>query len=247
MNSTDVVVAVLQLHIFDYYHQVLKKQQQHKQEENPYAVVRVLWHSAFEPMSPVAQRIQQTMTKLELEPGQYISTHIRALYRNDQATKQKLLHLAVNAAHQLLRSTSTSTSASTAALPPMFIVSDSSLATLLAVKYGQEQYSNPRRVVGRSINNNQTTEVQQPLHLEKGLNFLKQRTGDADHRPSSDSYDAFVDLYILANSQCVAYGARGYGKLGGLLSYSQYGLCLQGICQEVKSLCVCRKAHRCQE
>jgi hypothetical protein len=38
-----------------------------------------------------------------------------------------------------------------------------------------------------------------------------------EHEPQ-DFYDTFVDLYILAESRCITYGAGGFGSWASLIS-----------------------------
>jgi hypothetical protein len=45
------------------------------------------------------------------------------------------------------------------------------------------------------------------LHLDK-----------ADSKRASDYYNVFVDLYLLANADCISHGQGGFGRLGVLLS-----------------------------
>jgi hypothetical protein len=57
----------------------------------------------------------------------------------------------------------------------------------------------------------------EPLHLDRGIGFLQKSDG-WKNLSASAFYNVFVDLYLLAGSQCVAHGIGGYGKWGSLLS-----------------------------
>ena len=70
----------------------------------------------------------------------------------------------------------------------------------------------PTRVVARVADT-------EPLHLDRGIDFLE--TSDAwKNAKAASFYDIFVDLYLLAGSQCLAYGVGGYGMWGALLSHN---------------------------
>ena len=57
---------------------------------------------------------------------------------------------------------------------------------------------------------------QEPIHLDRGRDFLR-KSDDWKGRPASDFYDVFVDLFLLANSRCIAYGIGGFGSWASLL------------------------------
>ena len=211
INGTESVVSVRQMHTFDYYRRIVLEEQQRNngiKTEEPYHTVRALWHAAFQPTPPVTKVIQNTMKELRVTPGQYIATHIRTLYKDDRSTDGRLLMAAVDAANKMLPRPSC----------PLVVVSDALISTRVAVEYGQVNLRG-RTVVGRLGNESAPVE-QQTLHLDKGKNFLKSITKDVNKRPTSDFFDIFVDLYILANAQCVAFGVGGFGRLGSQLAHN---------------------------
>jgi hypothetical protein len=73
-------------------------------------------------------------------------------------------------------------------------------------------------------NRNTTTVVArvadtEPLHLDRGIDFLG--VSDAwKNLGAAAFYDTFVDVYLLAGSQCLAFGTGGYGMWGAMLSHN---------------------------
>jgi hypothetical protein len=57
------------------------------------------------------------------------------------------------------------------------------------------------------------------LHIDRGIDFL-QRSNGWKNVSVAAFYDTFVDLYLLAGSQCLSYGVGGYGLWGSLLSHN---------------------------
>jgi hypothetical protein len=60
-------------------------------------------------------------------------------------------------------------------------------------------------------NNNNSNNINNPIHLDKDPNWR--------NRSASEYDSTFVDLYMLAESRCVAFSNGGYGTFGSLLSY----------------------------
>jgi hypothetical protein len=107
---------------------------------------------------------------------------------------------------------------------PIYFASDSVATTRQAIAYAQSKSES----YNSNDNNNDKKKTvvvarrgnQDPLHLDRGRDFLAP-SEDWKNRSAADFYDIFVDLYLLASSRCVAYGAGGYGQLASLLSYNR--------------------------
>lgn len=160
-----------------------------------------VWRRTFEPSLPVEAMTEKAMREMDIEPDKYVAVHVRAKYFRDKTGDAELIQNAINCASRLRPGW------------PIYFASDSSRAMKIAVEYGK---SVGGKVVARS-------NPREPLHLDRGEEFLNHRkrfTGYSDVS-ASQYYDVFVDLYLLANSQCVAMGYGGYGRLGSMLSFNR--------------------------
>ena len=109
---------------------------------------------------------------------------------------------------------------------PIFVASDSNDVIKGAFEYGRQNHI--------PVVSNQNTAFEQQdqkqhvphllLHLDRGTSFLEagKDTMTQMYQPS-DYYSTFVDLYLLKNARCIAYGRGGYGKWAQLLQQQQLG------------------------
>jgi hypothetical protein len=151
-----------------------------------------IWKLTFTPSPNVRTVIETEMQRMGLKPGAYTAAHLRVLYAmkdRSEIIKRQWAKNALNCASELRPQT------------PIFFTSDSSNATYYAKLYATEHKAT---LATRIPNPNP------PLHLDKVPDWRK--------RPLSDFYDAFVDLYILAQADCVTYNKGGYGLFGLLMS-----------------------------
>jgi hypothetical protein len=160
-------------------------------------VFREMWDTLFTPSPPVAALIHQNMNDLNLVSGEYVASHIRSMYTSDTTSNVAMIHNGVNCATQLKPGW------------PIYFASDSSKTTRIALRYGRSKNGT---IVARIAET-------EPLHLDRGIGFLKRSDG-WKNLSSSAFYDVFVDLYLLAGSQCVAHGVGGYGMWGSFLSHN---------------------------
>ena len=160
-------------------------------------ITRLVWDMFFTPTPPVAQRIQQFMSQEYLVPGQYLATHIRALYAVKDQDPYVVKYWTQNAINCTTHLAETSERLST-----IFVASDATFAAKVAQRHGTE--------FGWKVVHHIPDAGQEPLHLDKAVNW--------QDRSPSDYYDAFVDLYLLGSAKCVAYGMGGYGKFASWLT-----------------------------
>lgn len=158
-----------------------------------------LFRRFFRPVPRIQELLHNKMISHGLVPGEYAAVHLRALYgkRKDRDLQEMidLAALGVNCASNLLPGSH------------IFFASDSRLATDAARDYS-EMHSLPVTWIDSA---NTTGLADDPIHLDKDPDW---RTRDAS------AYDStFVDLYMLAQSRCVAHSNGGYGTFGSLLSY----------------------------
>jgi hypothetical protein len=84
---------------------------------------------------------------------------------------------------------------------PIFFVSDSFDATIYARQYALERNAT---IITRTPHPNP------PFHMDK--------VPDWRRRNMSDFFDSFIDIYIMASSDCLTYNKGGYGLLGLFMS-----------------------------
>lgn len=190
-SNTPVITCRFQSHDHGaFYYDGMKRL-----DEKSFAdVTRETWQVLFTPSPAVATLIVDFLNKSHLKPGRYVSAHLRALYAvqdREPALVRYWTENAVNCSSQL------------APHSPIFFAADNLAASILAQRYGE---SAGVPVVTRRYYKTE------PLHLDKATNWR--------NRHPSEYYDAFVDLYLLSLSRCVAYGMGGYGKFASWLSYN---------------------------
>jgi hypothetical protein len=179
-----------------------------------------LFRRFFTPAPRLAGLLHSKMEQHNLVPNEYTAVHLRALYgdRKDRDFQEtlELAVLGVNCASNMFPGA------------PVFFASDSSFAVDSAQAYGKlhglpivsldfeddieatSSTSNGTTTIttrsGSSSNSNNN-----PIHLDKDPGWKNR---------SASAYDStFVDLYMLAQSRCVAFSNGGYGTFGSLLSY----------------------------
>jgi len=185
-----------------------------------------LFRRFFTPSPRLANLIQTKMSNHNLIPGRYSAVHLRAMYgRRDHREYQEIVDLAVlgvNCASNLYPGV------------PIFFASDTSFAVDSAHAYGRlhnlpivsldyniliENNNNDTNKNNQQQqvttmdenNNNNSNNINNPIHLDKDPNWR--------NRSASEYDSTFVDLYMLAESRCVAFSNGGYGTFGSLLSY----------------------------
>jgi hypothetical protein len=167
-------------------------------------VVRDFWDTLFTPSPPVAALIRQNMNDLHLVPGAYVAAHVRALYTSDASNNTNLIRNGINCATKLKPGL------------PVYFASDSSKATRAALEYGRSKQNANVTATATVVARIADTE---PLHIDRGIDFLHKSNGWKNVSVAA-FYDTFVDLYLLAGSQCLSYGVGGYGLWGSLLSHN---------------------------
>jgi hypothetical protein len=98
-----------------------------ERETNFAHVYHDVWRIFFTPSPPVAQTIVQILNGKGLNPGRYVSTHIRTLYGKDFKMPkliQDMTETALNCSSRLCPGS------------PIFLASDSDLAANFGVEYG---------------------------------------------------------------------------------------------------------------
>lgn len=151
-----------------------------------------VWHTIFQPVPPLQQRIDDAMQSLSLHPGEYAAAHLRALYAVSSRPPRLIRNAALNAvncASQLRPG------------GPIFFAADSKLAVEIVQQYAE---SHSKSIVAAN-------RKEEPLHLEKANHTFRQ---------ASEYYDTFVDLYLLGSSRCLAYNVGGFGTWALFMGYN---------------------------
>lgn len=156
-------------------------------------VFHEIFRRFFTPVPRMARVIESEMADHNLVPGQYAAVHLRAMYGNrkhrDAQEMAELAALGINCASNLLPG------------KPIYFASDTGAAVNAARNYSLA-HSLPIASLEFDYN---------PLHLDKDT--------DWENRTASQFDATFVDLFMLAQSRCVAYSNGGYGTFGSLLSF----------------------------
>jgi len=153
-----------------------------------------LFRYLFEPSPPVAALVDEQMKKHNLIPGEYSIAHYRAFYAKEDKkeifSEESLQKDAINVAN-----------CGSELRPggPVYFASDSKVAVEAAVAYGKE---NNRTIVA--------FDGPEPIHIEK----------EWQGRKVSEFYSIFVDLYLMGNGRCVAFGRGGFGRYALMMGYN---------------------------
>jgi len=181
-----------------------------------------LFRRFFTPSPRLADLLEIKMKNHNLTKGHYSAVHLRAMYgRRDHRDSQELVDLTVlgvNCASNLYPGAS------------IYFASDTSFAVHSAYAYGKLHnlpiVSLDYNIIKNNGTNNSkqkdldpsivklqqmTDENNNPIHLDKDINWR--------NRTASEYDSTFIDLYMLAESRCVAFSNGGYGTFGSLLSY----------------------------
>eukprot|EP00586_Coscinodiscus_wailesii_P015368 CAMPEP_0172520338 /NCGR_PEP_ID=MMETSP1066-20121228/291945_1 /TAXON_ID=671091 /ORGANISM="Coscinodiscus wailesii, Strain CCMP2513" /LENGTH=368 /DNA_ID=CAMNT_0013303079 /DNA_START=430 /DNA_END=1537 /DNA_ORIENTATION=- len=217
-NTDRIITATVQT----YAHAILvhydKETAATRSSNPPYATIfHDTFRAFFTPSPPVAALVANVMTKHNLRPNQFVTAHIRARYptarlqsilrhkprtdkegglpfATDPAVKNYLVPVAVNAINcaGLVFPNAT-----------IYIASDSD-EVVNYLRY-QSEFAGKEGVELTSLPHDA-----EPLHLE---------TAAYETRPPKDFYSVFLDLWILGQARCTAYGMGGYGRFGLYMSY----------------------------
>ena len=165
-----------------------------KGELSAIEVFKDVWNSVFVPSPPVQAMIDSNRQELGLVPGEFATAHIRALWTIKSRTLKEttvMVKNAMNCASHLRPG------------GPFLVTSDHLEALSEAQKYGAEKGV---QVITPSYD-------REPLHV--GMH----NESDTSVTPQ-DFYSAFVDIYLIAMTRCVAVGPGGYGYWGQILGYN---------------------------
>lgn len=142
-------------------------------ETDLYQAFRDIWKVLFTPTPPVAQRIHDNFVRMNLQPGEFATAHLRVLYAVKDRPFQKITSItqnALNCASNLRPG------------GPFFVASDSADAVQVAIKYGY--YKNVTVVAANHPHI--------PLHVDR------HDITPESNITAADFYDGFVDMFLMA-------------------------------------------------
>jgi hypothetical protein len=151
-----------------------------------------VWRAVFEPAPALANRIQDYLNRLSLQPGNYAAAHLRAVYSVHSRSPHLIKQWAINAVQ---------CASNLRPGGPIYFCSDSKYAVEVVQEYAKRYSRNIVSLIHK----------EEPLHLEKA---------NSTNRHPSEYYDTFIDLYLLGMSRCVAYSVGGFGSWGLFLGYN---------------------------
>ena len=186
-------------------------------------IFSTVWHALFTPSPAVADRIAHQQRLLGLLPGTpYHGIHVRTYYVDDNtsgSSQQSIYNetqtIMQREVEQALRCASQSPTISKPeeGRPQQifFFASDSQSASKYAVQLGTSRglQIKIRQESQRNKNSTAATIKTPAVHL--GFSEISDPTA---------FYDIFVDLYLLASSQCVTFGSGGFGQWAHLIRRS---------------------------
>jgi hypothetical protein len=170
----------------------------HKENSEPSfdEIYKAIWSTVFTPSPGVAAVLLHQTVALGLTPGHYVALHVRSQYLHDKSLHDSLAHNAARCASGLGKGM-------------VFVATDSDLMTSAVVEYGNQH--------GGSFVARPPSDAPL-LHMDTGTNFLSREHRNTQDFAPSAFYSIFVDLYLIAQSTCVAYTVGHFGSWGSLLS-----------------------------
>jgi len=199
-------------------HGILKDQP--KADDNYLGFYHDMFHTVFHPSSHIEQMVVAYMTQLKLTPNEYTVAHYRSTYPGEPYRETKNVTIlrdtmwnAINCGLQLNPGY------------PVYAAADTVLALQMAETYNYTE----QRHAQRQSSNNAEVRVVSHLHATQYLDSSKVTVlpredplhlNFAKPNDASGFYSIFLDIYVMANSRCVTFGAGGFGRFGSLLSFN---------------------------
>lgn len=152
-----------------------------------------LFRYIFKPSPPVQKLVEERMKHGKLTPGEYSIAHYRAFYAIEHKKEQM--------SNKTLEVDAVNIAKCGSVLRPggpVYFASDSVAALNAVQRYAKEHN---KHIV--------TFDGPDPPHIDKDLD-----------RNISDYYSIFVDLYMMGNGRCVAFGKGGFGRYALMMGYN---------------------------
>lgn len=183
---------VVRANAFTYKAQNLKAEQGPHKIESYSNIMEIM----FRPTRPLTKEIRKTMDSLGLVSKQYVAAHYRVLKDHHTEVNSKTIwetHRAIDCAVQAAGGDKT--------VPIYFAASKTKFVKYILNDSPYAQSRNPPvKVVG----------IDNVPRIHSDKSFL-------GYDNPRDLYPAFIDLWLLKKSKCVAFGHLSFGKLGSNL------------------------------
>jgi hypothetical protein len=152
-----------------------------------------LFRTLFHPTPPVQALLAHIWQTTPLRPNQYAVAHYRALWweNQDPPTEEQQKETAINAVHCASRLRASSRT-------PIYFATDSVLA-----QQSIRQYAST---------------TQRPIVVIPHMRLVHLDRVNTATTAVEEIYPVFVDLWLIANGNCISIGDGGFGKYGLMLS-----------------------------
>lgn len=194
-------------HVGDHYDRI--KKQYFNTADNPEGTFAFMWKILFKPVPKLQIAIDKTMKDLKLQPRKYVSAHYRTsdheLNMVIEGSVRKL-DKTIDPDHDIENTIACAHKISPDKSYPIYFTSSNAANVKYAVTDNALTKKNKNvKVVGN------VDAIR--LHSEKPF----RGSAFEDHDPS-ELYPAFIDLYLMSNGACVAFGKLGFGRLGAKMA-----------------------------
>jgi len=160
-------------------------------DKKPNGVFSEIMSILFEPSEAIAQGVMKQMNDLGLKPKQYLSVQFRGSYGGMRSSEEEQSSRINNALNCVVKIGGNGTT------PKIFFTADDR-------KY--VTYATNKSIM---LDNNEKLEIVTTNHEDV-------HSGKADTVESMNPI--FIDLWLMKNSKCAAYGIGGYGLFGARLA-----------------------------
>lgn len=175
----------------------------------------------FQPSQALAERVESTMTQLDLKPKQYSSVHLRVKYPvkgvdehtfTFQKHKHQITGWAANAVNCAAELHPNST---------IYVSSDNNdtVGYLLEESHFAQHYIDA------------TKHKKHPLVVKlvaRDYSQENQHVAFSNNKEADGFMSVFEDMMIMGMGKCVAHGVGGYGRLGAALSGGECAMAHRG-------------------
>ena len=198
----------------------------------------LFWY-LFQPVPPLRNLLEYTLTSLDLTPNRFIMAHYRANYPGEafrksggnskvlQQTTYNAIHCALvakNKNHNASSFTSTTNNNNHHPVVPVYFASDRIDALYVARNYSRTDKNT-------TVTATTTTDARVLSHLDipRGHAEIVGLPHDSHNPPHwnfaknphpSTLYPVVLDLLVFSLSSCASYGSGGYGQFGSMYSYN---------------------------
>lgn len=187
-------------------------------KRRPNGIMKETWEILFEPTPSVQNEITKTMSELGLSPRKYVVVHFRA---EDIYFKKEDLKSSNDSTLILLNEDDYTTDEERIseihnAIDCAFQLSQKHKDTYNKVYFTSSDNKDVKYVLRKSPYKDKVIGKDDVIRFHSDEPY--QGWKDELHPNPEHLYQTYVDLYIMKNSYCVAYGSLGFGLLGARIA-----------------------------